>query len=70
MEQAAGLRGDGLGQPGVRVAEDAHGDARGHVEVAAAVDVPQLAALAAREHDRRLAVVVDEQAAARSTRLS
>ena len=52
-------------RPGCAVAEHADGDARGHVEVAAAVDVEERAPLAARHDDRRLAVVVDEQAAAR-----
>ena len=65
VQQAAGLRGDGVREAGVAVAQHAHRDARGHVEVAAPLDVEQRAPLAARHHDRRLAVVVGEQAAAR-----
>ena len=64
MNQAAGLRGDRVGQPGVAVPEHADRDAGGHVEVAAPLDVAERAALAARHHHRRLAVVVEEQAAA------
>src|SRR5882724_6830867 len=57
VEQLARLFGDGLGKLGVRVAQGADGNARIHVEVTLARYIPQLAALPAREHERRLAVV-------------
>ena len=65
MQQAAGLGGDRVREAGVPVAQHADGDAGGHVEVATPFDVEQRAPLATRHHDRRLAVVVGEQAAAR-----
>jgi hypothetical protein len=47
-------RGDELG---MRVAQRAHGDARIHVEVTLARAIPDVAALAARQDERRLAVI-------------
>ena len=55
VDELAELLGDARGERRVRVAEAAHRDARGHVEVARAGDVPDLAAPAALEHDRLLA---------------
>src|SRR5262249_31543502 len=60
VDEPTRLHGDGGGELGVGVAEAAHGDPRRHVEVALAADVPQLHALAARQHDRLLLVVLDE----------
>ncbi len=65
MQQAAGLGGDRVREAGVPVPQHADRDAGGHVEVATTFDIEECAALATREHDRRLAVVVGEQAAAR-----
>jgi len=59
--QAAGLFRDGRGQARMTVPEDAHRDARGQVQVAAAVAVFQHAARAARHDERCSAVVVDQQ---------
>ncbi len=61
VHQLARLRGDRVGQAGMTVPEHADGDARGHVEIAAAVGVPERATLAAAHHHGRLAVVVEEQ---------
>ena len=65
MDEAAGLRADGIGQAWVPVTEDAHGHTGRHVEETTARDVPQEAALAARHDDGRLSIVVEEQAFAR-----
>ncbi|MEZ4394554.1 MAG: hypothetical protein R3A48_26070 [Polyangiales bacterium] len=62
VPEARDLLGDGLHQRRVRVAEHAHRDARVEVEVAAAVGVPEVAALAAGHHQRRLLVVSEEVA--------
>ena len=56
-DRAQILLGDRGREARVRVAERGHGDAGAEVEVAAAAGVPDLAALAALEDDRRLAVV-------------
>ena len=60
MDELAELLGDARREHRVRVAEPAHRDARGEVEVARAGHVPDLAAAAALEHDRLLAVVLEE----------
>jgi hypothetical protein len=53
VEQLLGLGADRLGDRGVRVTEADHGQATEEVEVALALAVPQLGALAANEHDLR-----------------
>ncbi len=60
VEEARGLLGDGRGEPRVGVAERGDGDAGAEVEVASALGVPHLAALAAIEDQRRLPVVAEE----------
>jgi hypothetical protein len=60
VDEPAELLGDARGEGRVRVAQAAHGDAGGHVEVAGAARVPDLAAQAPREDDGLLAVVLDE----------
>ena len=54
------LRGDPSVELGVTVPEPAHRDTRRHVEVAPPRDVPHLTSRALREHDRLLAIVLDE----------
>ena len=56
------LRGDGLDDRGVRVAERVDGDAADEVEVLVAVGVPHLGAGAAHEWEPGGAVVVHERA--------
>ncbi len=56
MDERARLFREGGGERRIRVAERRHADAGDEVEVAAAVLVHQVDALAAREHDRRARV--------------
>ena len=62
VDQAAELCGEALGELGVRVTQAAHRDAGGEIEVALVLDVPHLAAGAAGQHHRLLAIVLDERA--------
>lgn len=55
MREARRLRGDGLDENGMRVAERVDGDAREEVEVALVVGVPEVRALTAHEHRHAVA---------------
>ena len=68
MQQLARLGGDRLGDDRVGVTEADHGQAAEEVEVALAVDVPQLGAAAADEHDLRRAEHRHERTGASSVR--
>ena len=63
VNQAAGLRGDGVRQAGVTMPQHRHRDAGRHVEVAAPLDIEERAPFSARHDHGGLTVVVEEQAA-------
>src|SRR5262249_46488987 len=60
VDELCELVGDALRERRMRVAQAAHRDARRHVEVAGPGAIPDLAAAAALEDDRLLAVILDE----------